>query len=63
MGFGSYDESEQQKGKEPQESDEEEIKANEEKEANYDGQVSFEMEDTDAAIGRLQDIREDSEED
>lgn len=60
MGFGSYDESEQERQEvDTEDIDEDEMEATEE--AKHDGDVEFEMEDTESALERLQDIREDED--
>lgn len=57
MGFGSYDETEQEKMdvQSDEEEDEEEV---EKQESGHDGEVEFEMGDTESAIKRLSEIRD-----
>lgn len=61
MGFGSYDESEQ----DSQQISEENLENTEEEElrdSDHDGNLEFEMEDTESAIERLQKIQEEESE-
>lgn len=51
MGFGSYDETEQEKM--DVQSDEEDEEDVQKQESEHDGEVEFEMEDTESAIDRL----------
>lgn len=57
MGFGSYDESEQER----QEMDTEEMDEQQDikTEAQHDGEMEFEMEDTESALERLKQMRDD----
>lgn len=61
MGFGSYDESEQEKQNFDQD-DMDEVDEEEQIEDGYKGDVEFEMEDTESAIETLHQIKSDSEE-
>ena len=61
MGFGSYDESEQEKNEieaEAVEQDEDKLK----EESEHEGSVEFKMEDTESAIERLSEIKQKEEE-
>ena len=62
MGFGSYDESEQQQQNRDTEADEDAVVNLHENE--YDGSISVETgESTDALLGQLQDIKRAKEDD
>ncbi len=61
MGFGSYDESEQEN--QQQSTDDEDVEAVDVHEHEHDGEVSFENNaGTDELIDRLQDMKDDDEE-
>lgn len=57
MGFGSYDESEQEKN--DFQTDEDEEHTEQKEDAEYDGDVDFELEDTESAIERLSEMSEE----
>lgn len=59
MGFGSYDESEQENQEIQTDEDEEaEVLA---EDSEHDGDVEFNMEDTESAIDRLKEMRDNKE--
>lgn len=61
MGFGSYDESEQENQEidtEEMENDQDDLRGD----AEHDGEVDFEMEDTESAIDKLHQITGEEEE-
>jgi hypothetical protein len=60
MGFGSYDESEQDNQEMDTNFDEESQESLRDK--DHDGNLDFEMEDTESAIDRLKAIQEEEEE-
>lgn len=61
MGFGSYDESEQEN--QEVSTDEDEVDAVNVHESEHDGEVTFETEaSTDALVDRLDEIKEDADE-
>lgn len=59
MGFGSYDESEQERQEVDTDNIDEDSKMTEE--ANHDGNFEFKMEDTDSALDRLDEMRDEAD--
>lgn len=61
MGFGSYDESEQD-SQQISEDDLENAEEEDLRDSDHDGELEFEMEDTESAIEKLQKIQEEESE-
>lgn len=60
MGFGSYDESEQD-NQQIEEDDLEDAEDEDLRESEHDGDIQFEMQDTESAIERLREMQDDEE--